>query len=70
MAGFDREQARTNLDVPDDYLDVPDDYNVEAMIAVGHPGEIEERPEELRPREFPSGLNPVEAFSCEGPYAI
>ena len=63
MAGFDREQARTKLNVPDD-------YDVEAMIAVGCPGEIEELPEELRQREIPSGRNPVEAFACEGPYAI
>jgi nitroreductase len=63
MAGFDREKARTTLNVPDD-------YDVEAMIAVGRPGEIEELPEELRPRETPSGRNPVEAFSCEGPFTL
>lgn len=63
MAGFDRDAART-------MLNVPDDYTVEAMIAVGRPGKIEDLPEELREREIPTGRNPVEAFSCEGPFSL
>lgn len=63
MAGFDREIARSSLRVPED-------YTIEAMIAVGRPGEIEDLPEELREREIPSGRNPVEMFSCEGPFSL
>jgi len=63
MGGFNRDLART-------MLDVPEDYSVEAMIAVGRPGTIEDLPAELRTREIPTGRNPVKAFSCEGPFAL
>lgn len=61
MAGFDREAARRELNVPDD-------YDVEAMIAVGHPGELDDLPQELQQREFPSGRKPIAEISCEGPF--
>ena len=63
MAGFDRDAARTKLHVPDAYA-------VEAMIAVGRPGNVVDLPEELREREIPTGRNPVATFSCEGPFAL
>lgn len=63
MAGFDYEQART-------VLRVPDDYAVEAMIAVGRPGDPGALPPELREREFPSGRKPVAEIAGEGPFAF
>jgi hypothetical protein len=39
------------------------------MIAVGHPGPVEELPESLRARETPSGRDPVPAFTFEGRFA-
>ena len=59
MAGFDYDRARVELGVPDEYA-------VEAMIAVGHPGRMEELPETLRLREFPSGRRPAGESVFEG----
>lgn len=63
MAGFDRDKARAELRVPDD-------YDVEAMIALGHPGHLGDLPDELRTREVPSGRKKVEEIICEGPFAF
>jgi nitroreductase len=48
MQGFDYDRAKETLRIPDG-------YQVEAMIAIGRPGQKEELPENLREREFPSG---------------
>jgi nitroreductase len=61
MAGFDRDRART-------FLMIPDDYDVEAMIAIGKPGDPEKLPPELREREFPSGRKPVTEIAWEGKF--
>jgi nitroreductase len=63
MAGFDRGQARTTLRVPDDYA-------IEAMIAVGHPGDPDVLPPQLRAREVPSGRKAVREIAREGPFAF
>ena len=63
MAGFDREKARVDLQVPDDYA-------VEAMIAVGRPGDPNDLPAELREREIPTGRKPVAEFAREGLFAF
>ena len=63
MAGFDRGKARAALKVPDD-------YDVEAMVAVGRPGDPEELPEELQSREIPSDRMPVSDFVREGSFAF
>lgn len=63
MAGFDREKARAELNVPDD-------YDVEAMIAVGHPGDPELLPPDVRGREIPSGRKPVGEIAREGLFAF
>jgi nitroreductase len=63
MAGFDRGKARATLAVPDD-------YDVEAMVAVGHPGDPAELPPQLQAREVPSGRNAVGEFIREGPFAF
>lgn len=59
MAGFDYEKARTALRVPDD-------YSVEAMVAVGRPGDPADLPPELREREVPSGRKNISEIACEG----
>src|SRR6266446_1275323 len=52
MQGFDFDRARTGLSVPDD-------YSVDAMFAVGLPGDPADLPQELREREKPSGRKPL-----------
>ncbi len=59
MAGFDAERARVTLDVPDNLA-------VNIMIAVGHPGRVEDLPEKLRPREQPSLRRPVKELVVKG----
>lgn len=61
MQGFDFEKARETLEVPDE-------YNVNAMFAVGRPGDPADLPEKHRELEKPSGRKPVEAFIAEGPF--
>jgi nitroreductase len=63
MAGFSRERARADLKVPDD-------YDVEAMVAIGHPGDPDGLPPEMRSREIPSGRKPIAETTCEGPFAF
>jgi len=63
MAGFDYEKARRELKVPDD-------YSVEAMIAIGQPGDPSNLPDELREREVPSGRKPVSELICAGGFAF
>jgi nitroreductase len=63
MAGFDRQKARIELHVPDD-------YGVEAMIAIGRPGDPAELPPPLREREVPSLRKPVSELIREGSFAF
>ena len=59
MQGFDYDKAR-------EVLNVSDDYEVEAMVAVGMPGKVEELPEKLREREFPSTKKRLSEIVFEG----
>lgn len=59
MAGFDRDKARRDLGVPDD-------FEVCAMVAVGKPGYAKDLPENLREMEKPSNRKPVTDISMEG----
>jgi nitroreductase len=61
MAGFDYERARVDLGVPADFA-------VEAMIAVGHPGRVEDLSERDRTREKPSSRRPVSGSIFEGKF--
>lgn len=61
MAGFDRDKARAELRVPQD-------YEVEAMIALGRPGDPDKLPGELKERETPSGRKMIEEIICEGAF--
>jgi nitroreductase len=63
MAGFDAKKAQTDLKVPSD-------YRVEAMIAIGHPGDPDKLPPDIREREKPSGRKKVAEFIREGAFAF
>lgn len=63
MAGFQQAKARVDLQIPDD-------YEVEAMFAIGRPGDMDDLPEALRERETPSGRKPIAEITCEGPFAF
>ena len=59
MQGFDYARAKTELGIPDGYA-------VEAMVAIGRPGKLEDLPEGLRARETPSGRKPLAETVFEG----
>jgi nitroreductase len=59
MGGFDREAARAAAAMPAG-------LEPQVMIAVGHPGRVEDLPEKLRERETPSDRLPLEAIAVEG----
>lgn len=45
MAGYDHEQARVKLNIPDE-------YELGVFMAVGYPGDVNQLPEELKKREL------------------
>lgn len=59
MAGFDYEKARRDLAVPEEFA-------VQAMLAVGRQGRIEDLPPDLQEREKPSGRKEVAEIAWEG----
>ena len=59
MGGFDHHRARTELDIPDD-------WEVDVMVAIGKPGDINMLDEKLRAREMPSQRKPLHEFLMEG----
>ncbi|MFL6333713.1 MAG: nitroreductase family protein [Pyrinomonadaceae bacterium] len=61
MQGFDYDRARTELNIPEG-------FRVEAMIAVGRPGDPAQLPEPLRAREAPSGRKALSEITCEGAF--
>ena len=61
MQGFDYEQARVSLNIPEG-------FRVEAMAAVGRPGAQDALPEALQQRETPNDRRKLEQTICEGPY--
>jgi len=63
MQGFDYERAKTELEIPDA-------YQVEAMVAVGKPGEPESLPEKLQAMEAPNDRRPLAQTICEGPFRL
>lgn len=63
MMGFDSAKARTALAVPDDYA-------VEAMIAIGHPGDPATLPEALQKIEAPSQRKPITELVREGAFSF
>ena len=63
MQGFDYELARTALNIPGE-------FNVEAMAAIGKPGNKGELPEGLQKRESPNNRRKLSETICEGPLHI
>ncbi|MFP4522355.1 MAG: nitroreductase family protein [Fibrobacterota bacterium] len=61
MAGFDYNKAAETAGIPED-------YSVEAMIAVGKPGDPENLPEDLRGAEKPSDRKAVSEISFKGKF--
>jgi nitroreductase len=59
MQGFNYDKAK-------EVLGLPDDHQVEAMAAVGRPGNKEDLPPNLQEREFPSQRKKVEEIAFEG----
>ena len=43
---------------------------VEAMVAVGKPGDPATLPEKLRERESPNERRPLSQTACEGPWSL
>ncbi|MDB5036993.1 MAG: nitroreductase [Bacteriovoracaceae bacterium] len=60
MEGFDYIQAYDELSIP------RDQYVVEAMAAIGKPGNIEILPTKLKEKEHPNTRKPIEEFVFEG----
>lgn len=63
MQGFDYERAKAALNIPDG-------YRVEAMAAIGCPGEMEFLTEELQKREIPNDRRKLKQTLCEGPFHL
>ena len=61
MQGFDYERARADLQIPEG-------FSVQAMAAVGRPGNPDALSEELRKREAPNDRRPLAQTICEGPF--
>ncbi len=59
MAGFDHARAAEALGATSELEPL-------LMIAIGHPGEVEDLPEPLRPREAPNGRHPQAEWAFEG----
>lgn len=63
MVGFDYEAARKNFGVSDK-------YTVEAMIAIGKQGAIDNLPEELQEREVPTLRKPLKELISNGKFVF
>lgn len=59
MSGFDYDAAREKLGVPEG-------FTVEAMVAVGQPGELEDLPEGMRKMEQPNSRKALSEIAFEG----
>lgn len=63
MQGFDYDRAKSELNIPEG-------FRVEAMAAVGKPGNPEDLPEQARAGEAPSGRRRLAETICEGPFCF
>jgi nitroreductase len=62
MAGFDYQKAK-------EVLAIPDGYTIEAMFAVGKPGEITRLPEAMQANEKPSDRKKIEQLTRQGKFS-
>ncbi|MGE3175588.1 MAG: nitroreductase family protein [Planctomycetota bacterium] len=62
MAGFDWDAAPQALRLPAE-------HGVEAMLAIGHPGDPGQLAAEMQKLEVPSGRKAIDEFAGEGPFA-
>lgn len=63
MEGFDYDRTRTDLKIPDE-------FQIEAMAAVGKPGDKTALPEKLQKSESPNDRRKISASICEGPFSF
>lgn len=63
MQGFDYDRARTALNIPQE-------YQVEALAAIGLPGELASLPLQMQERETPSDRRPLAQTICEGAFCF
>jgi nitroreductase len=61
MEGFSYDRAKKELNIPDD-------YTVQAMIAIGRHGNLENLPPEYQAKDFPSERKPLEEIVFEGTF--
>ena len=61
MSGFDYKKARTNFNITED-------YKLEAIIAIGRPGEKTDLPADLQTSEAPSTRKPLSELVSEGKF--
>ncbi|MFD0697127.1 nitroreductase family protein [Paenibacillus sp. GCM10027628] len=61
MGGFDKEAARTTLQIPAD-------YDIHAVIAIGFRGPVEALAEKFQEREVPSIRKPLSEFVFSGEF--
>jgi nitroreductase len=61
MGGFDKDKAKKELNIPND-------YTVEAMIAVGTQGNIEDLPERMQKSEKPNQRKPLKEIIMKGSF--
>jgi nitroreductase len=62
MRGFDMDAARAALQVPEI-------YDLQAIIAVGHPGRVEDLAEAYQDREIPSGRKSLAEIAFSGGFS-
>lgn len=63
MAGFDADALRSTIGLPESYA-------IEAVIAIGKPGDKGVLPEGLQSREMPNGRLPLTQLAAEGKFAF
>lgn len=64
MAGFDRGQSKRALGIPDG-------FEPHCMIAIGHPGNPADLPENYEKMDQnPSGRKPISQIACEGKFSF
>lgn len=61
MQGFDYEAIR-------EAFQIPDSFTVEAMVAVGKPGDSQSLPPEMREKEVPSTRKPLQDIVSKGAF--